>query len=90
MATALKKLTLDLHPIFRSDRDIESRLRQVIFEALRTKADVVEIIPGKGTGRLKARVLAFLNQRQIRKMYASVETDPGNAGAVFVHFVHRT
>lgn len=43
-------LTLDLHPIFRSDRDIERALREVIFKAASTREPVVEIIPGKGSG----------------------------------------
>ena len=85
----MAKLTLDLHPIFRSDRDIDRALRNIVFEAVRTKADLVEIIPGKGTGKLKKRVLAFLNQQQIRKLYRRVETDSDNTGTVFVHFVDR-
>jgi len=85
----MAKLTLDLHPIFRSDRDIDRALRNIVFEAVRTKADLVEIIPGKGTGKLKKRVLAFLNQPQIRKLYRRVETDSDNTGTIFVHFVGR-
>jgi DNA-nicking Smr family endonuclease len=82
----MAKLTLDLHPIFRSDRDIDRALRGVIFEAVSTKTELVEIIPGKGGGQLKRRVLAFLSQRHIRRLYNRVETDPGNAGVVRVHF----
>ena len=80
------KLTLDLHPIFRSDRDIDRALRDVIFQAARTKADTVEIIPGKGSGQLKKRVLAFLAQKHIRRLYYRVETDSANDGRVFVYF----
>lgn len=79
-------LTLDLHPIFRNNRDIDLALREVIFKALRTETDVVEIIPGKGSGKLKRRVLAFLNQTHIKKLYARVETDSTNSGRVLVHF----
>lgn len=79
-------LTLDLHPIFRNNRDIDLALREVIFKALRTGTDVVEIIPGKGSGKLKSRVLAFLNQKHIKKLYARVETDATNSGRVLVHF----
>jgi DNA-nicking Smr family endonuclease len=80
------KLTLDLHPIFRSDRDIDRALREVIFQAAHTKADTVEIISGKGSGQLMKRVLAFLEQRHIRRMYDRVETDSANDGRLFVHF----
>ncbi len=79
-------LTLDLHPIFRNNRDIELALRETLFRAARTGVDVVEIIPGKGTGQLKRRVLAFLGQRHIKKLYLRVETDASNTGRVLVRF----
>jgi len=80
------KLTLDLHPIFRSDRDIDRALRDVIFQAAHAKADTVEIISGKGSGQLKKRVLAFLAQKHIRRMYDRVEAGSTNDGRVLVHF----
>jgi DNA-nicking Smr family endonuclease len=79
-------LTLDLHPIFRNSRDIERALREVIFKAARTGADAVEIIPGKGSGKLKRRVMAFLSQKHIKKLYLRAEADPDNSGRVVVHF----
>jgi DNA-nicking Smr family endonuclease len=78
-------LTLDLHPIFRNDRDIDVALRQTLFKAAATGVDIVQIIPGKGTGQLKKRVLAVLAQKHIKKLYARVETDPTNAGRILVH-----
>lgn len=57
-----------------------------MFRAAATGVDVVEIIPGKGTGKLKRRVLAFLAQKHIRKLYVRVETDASNEGRVLVHF----
>lgn len=83
---AIALLTLDLHPIFRNNRDIELALRETVFRAAATGVDVVEIIPGKGTGKLKRRVLAFLAQKHIRKLYVRVETDASNEGRVLVHF----
>jgi DNA-nicking Smr family endonuclease len=78
-------LTLDLHPVFRNNRDIDRALRETLFKAAATGVDVVEIIPGKGSGRLKQRVLAFLAQKHIRKLYVRVETDTANSGRVLVH-----
>ena len=78
-------LTLDLHPMFRSDRDIDTALRQTLFKAAATGVDVVQIIPGKGTGQLKKRVLAVLAQKHLRKLYARVETDPTNSGRILLH-----
>jgi dsDNA-specific endonuclease/ATPase MutS2 len=79
-------LTLDLHPIFRNERDVDRAVRAIIFEAVRTDAALVEIIPGKGSGKLQKRVLALLRQAHLRKLYRSVETDSANSGRVLVHF----
>jgi DNA-nicking Smr family endonuclease len=83
---AIELLTLDLHPIFRNNRDIDLALREFVFRAARTGVDVVEIIPGKGSGKLKKRVIAFLAQKHIRKLYVRMETDATNSGRVLVHF----
>jgi DNA-nicking Smr family endonuclease len=47
---------------------------------------LVEIIPGKGSGQLKKRVLRFLDQKEIKARYHRVEKDRDNFGRVFVHF----
>ncbi len=80
-----EKLTVDLHPIFRSDRDIDNAVRNGIFRAAGENVPLVEIIPGKGAGKLKKRVLAMLKQPHIKKLYRSVEVAPGNDGMVLVH-----
>jgi dsDNA-specific endonuclease/ATPase MutS2 len=79
-------LSLDLHPIFRNNRDIELALRQFLFNAARSGEPVVEIIPGKGSGQLKRRVLAFLDQKHIKKLYLRHESDPANPGRILVRF----
>ncbi len=78
-------VTLDLHPVFRSDRDIDNAVRSAIFRAAGQNATMVEIIPGKGSGTLKKRVLALLRQPHMRKLYRKVESDPRNGGRVLVH-----
>jgi dsDNA-specific endonuclease/ATPase MutS2 len=80
------KLTIDLHSIFRSDRDIDNAVRGVIFRAVREGVPIVEIIHGKGRGRLRTRVLAKLNQSHIKKLYRRMESSPGNDGMVLVYF----
>ena len=80
------KLKLDLHDIYNRGQDIDNALRAIIDEAVRTKASVVEIIPGKGSGQLKKRVLRFLDQKEIKAQYHRVEKDSTNFGRVFVHF----
>jgi DNA-nicking Smr family endonuclease len=83
------KLKLDLHEIYNRGDDIDRALRAVISEAVEKKARVVEIIPGKGSGQLKKRVLRFLEQDDIKAMYDRVEKDSRNFGRVFVHFKKR-
>jgi len=80
-------LSLDLHPIFRNNRDIELAMRSFLFAAAHSGEPVAEIIPGKGSGQLTKRVLAFLDQKHIRKLYARREIDPRNPGRVLIHFV---
>lgn len=80
------KLKLDLHDIYNRGDAIERALREVIDEAVRTKAPMVEIIPGKGSGQLKKRVLRFLEQKEIKALYHRVEKDSKNFGRLFVHF----
>ncbi|MGH3394065.1 MAG: Smr/MutS family protein [Streptosporangiaceae bacterium] len=80
------KLTLDLHDIYNRGHDIDRALRNIMDEAARKKAPVVEIIPGKGSGQLKKHVLRFLEQKEIKAQYHRVEKDSKNFGRIFVHF----
>src|SRR4051812_45336965 len=80
------KLKLDLHDIYNRGDEIERALRAVIDEAVAKKAPLVEIMPGKGSGQLKKRVLRFLQQKEIKALYHRVEKDSDNFGRVFVHF----
>ncbi len=80
------KLTLDLHDIYNRNGDIDRALRAIIDEAVAKKAPLVEIIPGKGSGALKKRVLRFLDQAEIKAQYHRVDKDSTNFGRIFVHF----
>ena len=84
------KLKLDLHDIFNRSGDIERALNDIIAQAVAKRATLVEIIPGKGSGALKKRVLRFLEQKEIKALYHRVEKDSDNFGRVFVHFQWRT
>jgi DNA-nicking Smr family endonuclease len=83
------KLKLDLHDIFNRGQDIDRALNDIIQEALTKKATLVEIIPGKGSGQLKKRVLRFLDRRDIKPLYHRVEKDSRNFGRLFVHFRYK-
>jgi DNA-nicking Smr family endonuclease len=83
------KLKLDLHDIYNRGADIDRALNDVIAQAVAKRAPLVEIIPGKGSGQLKKRVLRFLEQKEIKALYHRVEKDSGNFGRIFVHFRWR-
>ena len=82
----MAKLKLDLHDIFNKGGRIEDELNRIVNEAVEKRIVLVEIIPGKGSGVLKERVLKFLNQGHIKKLYHRVEKDSKNFGRIFVHF----
>lgn len=80
------KLKLDLHDIFNKGTEIDKALRGIIDEAIQKKATLVEIIPGKGSGQLKKKVIRFLDQKEIKQLYHRIEKDGDNWGRLFVHF----
>ncbi len=84
----MANLKLDLHDIYNRGDQIESELNRIVQEAVDKKIDLVEIIPGKGSGQLKKKVLRFLNQSHIRQLYHRVEKDDKNFGRIFIHFKH--
>ncbi len=82
----MAKIVLDLHDIFNKGQKIDAELARVISEAVDKKIALVEIIPGKGSGQLKKRVLRFLAQPEIKNQYHRIEKDDKNFGRIFVHF----
>lgn len=84
----MAKLKLDLHDFYNNGEKIDSALHDIMHEAVTNHIKVVEIIPGKGSGQLKKRVLRFLQQKEIKQQYHRVEKDSKNFGKLFVHFKH--
>ena len=84
----MAKIVLDLHDIYKKGFTIDAELKRVIVEAVEKKIALVEIIPGKGSGQLKKRVLRFLLQPAVKRLYHRLEKDDKNFGRVFVHFRH--
>ena len=82
----MAKLVLDLHDIYNRGEQIDTQLERIVAEAIEKKIQLVEIIPGKGSGQLKKRVLRFLGRQDIKKLYHRVEKDNKNFGRVFIHF----
>jgi DNA-nicking Smr family endonuclease len=83
---AMAKLKLDLHDIYNKQGRIEDELNRIIREAVEKKIVLVEIIPGKGSGQLKKKVLKFLERGEIKALYHRIEKDSKNFGRLFVHF----
>lgn len=84
----MSKLKLDLHDIFNKGKDIDRALNDIMEEAVDKRIPIVEIIPGKGSGQLKKKVIRFLQQPHIKKMYHRIDKDSGNFGRLFVRFKH--
>ena len=84
----MSRLKIDLHPIRADGRAIDRTLADAIEQAERKRIKTVEIIPGKGSGQLRKRVLRFLDRADVKPRYHRVEKDSKNSGRVFVHFRH--
>ncbi len=84
----MSKLKLDLHDIYNKGKKIDDALNEVMQEAVDCKIDIVEIIPGKGSGQLKKKVIRFLQQKHIKAKYHRIDKDSKNFGRLFVGFKH--
>lgn len=82
----MAKLKLDLHDIYNDSRALDRELNRIIEEAVEKRIALVEIIPGKGSGALKKKVIRFLEQPHIKSQYHRLEKDDKNFGRIFVHF----
>ena len=84
----MSKLKLDLHDIFNKGKDIDRALNDIIEEAVDKRIPIIEIIPGKGSGQPKKKVIRFLQQPRIKQMYHRIDKDSDNFGRLFVRFKH--
>ena len=85
----MAKLKLDLHEIYNKGWKIDQALNDIIEEAIEKKIKMIEIIPGKGSGQLKKKVIRFLQQPKIKNKYHRIDKDSKNFGRLFVHFKHK-
>ncbi len=84
----MAKLKLDLHDIYNKGQKIDQALNDIVEEAVRKRIAVIEIIPGKGSGQLKKKVIRFLQQKHIKAKYHRIDKDSKNFGRLFVRFKH--
>lgn len=79
-------LRVDLHPVWNDGCALQGALEAALDEAEQKRIRLVEIIPGKGSGQLKQRVLRFLREPRNRARYHRLEVDSRNWGLIRVHF----
>jgi dsDNA-specific endonuclease/ATPase MutS2 len=84
----MSKRAIDLHDIYNNSKALEDALESAIDDAVDDRIDILEIIPGKGSGQLKKKVLRFLEQKHIRAKYHRIDKDSKNWGRLFVRFRH--
>jgi DNA-nicking Smr family endonuclease len=84
----MAKLKLDLHDIYNKGWKIDQALNDIIEEAVEKRIPMIEIIPGKGSGQLKKKVIRFLEQKHIKAKYHRIDKDSKNFGRLFVRFKH--
>ena len=74
--------------MYNDSNAIDEALNTIIEEAVRKKIKQVEIVPGKGSGQLKKRVLRFLEQKEIKNQYHRIQKDSKNFGRLYIYFKH--
>ncbi|HMN05173.1 MAG TPA: Smr/MutS family protein [Flavobacteriales bacterium] len=84
----MSKHKLDLHDIFNRGEEIDRALREAMDFCTERRIDMLEIIPGKGSGQLKKKVLRFLQQPEVKRRYDRIDKDRDNHGRLFVRFRH--
>ena len=84
----MAKHKLDLHDIFNKGTEIDRALDEAMEHCVDRRIPMLEIIPGKGSGQLKKKVLRYLQQSHVKKMYHRIDKDSDNFGRLFVRFKH--
>ncbi|MEO5584865.1 MAG: Smr/MutS family protein [Flavobacteriales bacterium] len=84
----MAKYKLDLHEIFNKGKEIDRALDEAMEHCLERRIPLLEIIPGKGSGQLKKKVIRYLQQPQVKKLYHRIDKDSDNFGRLFVRFKH--
>lgn len=81
----MAQLKLDLHPIYNNNKAIDLALNELFEEAQFKKIKTLEIIPGKGSGQLKKKVLRFMESKSIKPLIKRIDKDSKNFGRIFIY-----
>ncbi|MGB3526415.1 MAG: Smr/MutS family protein [Flavobacteriales bacterium] len=82
----MAKHKLDLHEIFNKGIQIDRALDEAMQHCVDRRIPLLEIIPGKGSGQLKKKVIRYLQQPEVKKLYHRIDKDSTNFGRLFVRF----
>jgi bifunctional pyridoxal-dependent enzyme with beta-cystathionase and maltose regulon repressor activities len=77
------KMKLNVYPMI---ADMEERLKEIIQEAVDSRAKVLEIAYGPASESIKKRILNFLIKKEIRKLYSRFEKTEKGWGRIYVYF----
>lgn len=80
------KFKLDLHDIYNKGKLIDQSLEDAVSHCVENRITTLEIIPGKGSGQLKKKVLRFLDQKHIKSKTHRIDKDQKNFGRIWVYF----
>ena len=84
----MAKHKLDLHDIFNKGQQIDRALDEAMEFCMDRRIPILEIIPAKGSGQLKKKVIRYLQQPAVKKLYHRIDKDSDNFGRLFVRFKH--
>jgi DNA-nicking Smr family endonuclease len=76
-------LKLNLYPV---SIDMERQITEAIHEALEKRIKTVEISYGEASDSVKKRMLNFLNQKEMRRLYTRLEKTEKGWGRIYLHF----
>ncbi|MBX2981645.1 MAG: Smr/MutS family protein [Flavobacteriales bacterium] len=82
----MAKHKLDLHEIFNKGIQIDRALDEAMQHCVDRRIPLLEIIPGKGSGQLKKKVIRYLQQPEVKKLFHRIDKDSTNFGRLFVRF----
>ncbi len=77
------KLKLNVYPVI---PDMEEKISEIIQEAVKNRAKVLEITYGEAAVDVKKRILNFLNKKDIRRLYSRLEKTDKGWGRIYLHF----
>ncbi|MFH0913394.1 MAG: DNA mismatch repair protein MutS [Candidatus Omnitrophota bacterium] len=77
------RLKLNVYPVI---PDMEEKIAKILQKAVDNRARILEITYGKAGDGVKKRILDFLNNKDIRKLYSRLEKTDKGWGRVYLHF----